>query len=342
MAVDNDVAETDLDPEIERFISRVESRRSGSTKENRVSDAKDFGAWLNAQHLSVTDVNPPDVEDYISYLGNQEYAPVFINNRRWTLNILFDDLERRDLIDENPVEEVDWSRYAELLNGTKKAEYVEARGGIYALDRDGIETLVDHISAARGPTGRNTLMVLLMYHTGVRAQELADMKLENLDRDERRIGVFSKKLDSDHVRANPWRPVWYGPSLEKHMARWLDFGGRDALYPAADSDYLFCSQRSERVSERHINQVVRDAAESAGLQEVMYQDAVGNDRHRITSHTLRHSFAYECMQSTDGGGRIDLKTLAELMGHQDTQTTEKYLVFAEKDLRKSRRLYGPH
>ena len=334
-------SEATLDPEIKRFISRVESRRSGSTKENRVNGAEDFGAWLADQGLGVADVTPPDVEDYIVHLGNEEYAPVFINNRRWTLNILFDDLERRGKIEENPIEQVDWSRYAELLNGTKKAAYVDARGGIYALDREGIETLADHVDAARGPTERNRLLILLMYHTGVRAQELADMKLKHLDRDERRIEVYSKKLDSDHVRADPWRPVWYGASLDKHMARWLDFGGRDAFYTATESDHLFISERSERMSEAQINRIVKSAAESAGLQEVMYEDAGGMKRHLITSHTLRHSFAYECMQSTDGGGRIDLKTLAELMGHQDTATTEKYLVFADGDLRESRRLYGP-
>lgn len=236
---------------------------------------------------------------------------------------------------------MNWRLYTDLLNGTKKAQYVETRGGIFALPAEAVETLAEHADAAKGPADRNRLMILLMYHTGVRAQELADMRLEHIDRDERKIKVYSKKLDSSHVQADPWRHVWYGQSVEKHMARWLDYGGRDAFYTAAESPHLMVSERAERVSEDEINRIVKAAAESAGLQEVMCEDAGGMKRHLITSYTLRHSFAYECMQTNEGTGRIDIKTLVELMGHQSTETTEKYLVFAEDDLRESHRLYGP-
>lgn len=327
----------ELDPEIEQFITRVGARRTGTTKENRQRAARVFGAWLADRDVAAVDVTPSDVEDYAVHLGSRGCSASVVSSTRWTLNILFDELETREKIEENPVEQVNWSHYAELLNGTKKSEYVEARGGIFALENEGVEELAEHVP---GPTGRNKLLVHLMYHTGVRAQELADMKLANIDRDERKVMVYSQKLDSDHSLADPWRPVWYGQSVEKYMTRYLDFGGRDGIYTAEDSPYLFCTQKSERLSENRVNEIVREAATNADMQEVMYQDTAGRDRHLITSHTLRHSFAYECMQSNDGG-RIDLKTLAELMGHQDTSTTEKYLVFADSDLRESRRLYGP-
>lgn len=327
----------ELDPDIGAFIEGVEARRSGSTKRIRTAALEDFAAWLADRDVAAVEVTPGDVEDYAVHLGKRDCAASVISGTRWTLGMLFDTLETRGEIEENPVEQVNWSHYAELLNGTKKSDYVEARGGIFALPLEGVETLAEHVPE---PTERNTLLVHLMYQTGVRAQELADMKLADIDREERRIEVYSKKLDSEHSRADPWRPVWYGQSIEKYMQRWLDFGGRDGFYTADDSDYLFLTHQSERMSENRVNEIVREAATNAGMQEVMYQDTSGSDRHLITSHTLRHSFAYECMQSNDVG-RIDLKTLAELMGHQDTSTTEKYLVFADSDLGESRRLYGP-
>lgn len=330
-----------LDPKIEGFIERVEGRRSGSTQVNRVIDATHFGEWLADRDVAVTDVESFHVTDYVTHLGKLDHSPTVISNRRWTLNVLFDELVTRSQMPENPVAQVNWSHYADLLTGTKKADYVDARGGIYALEPEGVKALAEHVPE---PVAKNKLIVLLMYHTGVRAQELADMKLENVAskelRKERRIEVYSKKLDSAHTQASPWRSVWYGQSVEPHLTRWLDWGERDGFYHADDSPYLFCSNKAERVSVKQINKVIVDAAEAAGLQEVMYQDTAGRDRHLITSHTLRHSFARECMRDR-GGGRIDLKTLADLMGHQDTSTTEQYLVFAKSDLQKSRKLYGP-
>ena len=68
----------------------------------------------------------------------------------------------------------------------------------------------------------------------------------------------------------------------------------------------------------------------------MSTDAAGNDRRKVTAHVLRHSFA---VQSIKNG--TDTPRLQELMGHSEIETTERYLKFANNDLREAARRYGP-
>lgn len=333
--------------ELDRFEDTVKARRSKEgTVQSRLSDIQCFREWCRSEGINnASEIDVSDIKAYLSFLGGNDYSGSVVNNRWWTLNIFFDELKSEGKIDENPLDDVDKSRYRDLFNGSKKAEYVDARGGIFALEEEGVKELADN---APNPVGRNKLIILLMYHTGVRRQELADIRLENVDRQERRIDVYSKKLDSEYTNKDPWRPVWYGPTLDPLIDKWIDIDREG--YATAESPYLFIGKQTERLGEKHINDIVKEAAENAGLQEVMYTDNYVNEeqgvngrkKHLITSHTLRHSFARACMTPDETGSRIDVKSLAELMGHSDSSVTaNKYLHFAEDDIKDARELYGP-
>ncbi len=182
--------------------------------------------------------------------------------------------------------------------------------------------------------GVSGLMVRLMYGTGMRVMECARLRILDLDFDYRQITVRAGKGKKDRVVPMP-------DALASHLKRqiaWVTdkhaedlkagFGAvylPEALerkYPNAAKEfrwqYLFPATRiapdprSGVLRRHHIHQsviqrAVRKTAVEVGLTK------------RVTSHTLRHSFATHLLESGS-----DIRTVQELLGHTDVTTTMIY------------------
>ena len=73
---------------------------------------------------------------------------------------------------------------------------------------------------------------------------------------------------------------------------------------------------------------MKEAAQKAGINEVMYGDKGGGKRWKITLHALRHGHAVEAIKSG-----IDIRTVQKHMGHSSLEQTMKYLRLIDDDVR---------
>ena len=183
-------------------------------------------------------------------------------------------------------------------------------------------------------TGRTRLMAALMYGTGMRVMECVRLRVQDLDFGFSQITVRSGKGDKDRVVPLPAKLV---PDLQAHLADvrrlheadLLEGFGEVYLPPALARKYrgaardwrwqyafpaarLAVDPRSSVLRRHHVHQTglqkaIRDAARAAGIDK------------RVTSHTLRHSFATHLLQS----GR-DIRVIQELLGRADVATTMIY------------------
>jgi site-specific recombinase XerD len=156
---------------------------------------------------------------------------------------------------------------------------------------------------ASGNLFRRTLLMVL-YGTGMRRSEVARLKLSHIDSRRMIIRVVEGKGGKD--RDLPLSPALL-ETLRAHW-RWLK-----------PQTYLFPS-RMHRDSEQPITDKVvwlacTDAAKLAGI------------RKRVTPHTLRHSFATHLLEAG-----TDLRTIQLLLGHEDLETTARYLHLSQKHL----------
>ena len=147
---------------------------------------------------------------------------------------------------------------------------------------------------------RDKAMLELMYAAGLRATEVATLALDEYNAT---LGVLIVNGKGNRQRLVPvGKPAqaWtdrYRAELRPHLARWED--GRD-------KGRLLVSNTGRPLERVAVWQIVRRNAALAGLGE-------------IHPHMLRHSFATHLLI-----GGADLRTVQELLGHVDINTTQIY------------------
>jgi len=267
---------------------------------------EEFSEWLEREDISHTEVDFRDLGRYMGYLmGERGFANSTTETKFAPVNLYYKYLTKAEEIPENPTDKFNASEYIDW-NKTKTEE--ETGDERVHLEEDELDKIVQNVPA---PQLRNRLIILFTYYTGLRVSEVVNVELENINRNRREVNVEVKGGD-EHTA------VWH-KDLNGLMRQWLDHSYRDS-YPTADgSPYLFLTNRSEQISVRRVNGILDEAAENAGIQEVIYTDAAGREFKKVTPHKLRHSFAMHFLQN---GGSIE--ALNNRLAHSSVITTEIY------------------
>jgi integrase/recombinase XerD len=168
------------------------------------------------------------------------------------------------------------------------------------LSKDEVARLIN----ASGNLFRRALLMTL-YGTGMRRSEAACLKISNIDSQRMIIRVVKGKGGKD--RDLPLSPAL----LETLREYWCWRKPRLYLFPSR-----YQGQETEQpISDKTLWIACSDAAHRAGI------------RKRVTPHTLRHSWATHLLE--DG---TDLRTIQVLLGHEDLETTARYLHLSQHHL----------
>lgn len=293
-------------PEAEKFLRAYRRKRAETTVRSTRSDLKQFSAFLDEWDLSVANCTWDDLEEYLYQMKEEDYSDHTIRNRYQSINQLYQYLQRKDIVDHNPADEVEIREFASRKN-KREEKTMEKR---VWLTREEINQLVD---AAPQPVVRNRCIILFMYYTACRRSEVSKVKLENMDFDQRKAKVKNPKTEK--IITVRWQE-----NLDPLLRTWVE-QYRPAHLTASESPYLFVTEQAESIAPNHISRMIRNAAENAGIQEILYEDKAGNKRRKVTSHALRHSFAVHWLQPPNKGSLEELK---EILAHKDVTTTQIY------------------
>lgn len=191
-------------------------------------------------------------------------------------------------------------------------------------------------------TGMHRLMAMLIYGCGLRLQECLRLRVKDIDFEQNLVVVRSGKGDTDRRTV---LPESLKDDLIRHLSeiRWFhdrdrkdDIGGvwlPDALerkYPNAGKEWAwFWMFPAKSLSVDPLTRVVRrHHIHPASLQKAFY-DALRNSgiAKQASVHTLRHSFATHLLENG-----YDIRTIQELLGHKNLQTTMVYTHIASKNI----------
>jgi integrase/recombinase XerC len=159
--------------------------------------------------------------------------------------------------------------------------------------------VVDAAAGADEPIGlRDSLVLELLYASGIRVSELVGLDVDDVDRSRRLLRVLGKGRKE--------RSVPYGVPAERAVDAWLT-RGRPALVTADSGPALLLGARGGRLDAREARRTVHAAVASApGAPD-------------IGPHGLRHSAATHVLE-----GGADLRSVQELLGHASLATTQIY------------------
>jgi integron integrase len=196
------------------------------------------------------------------------------------------------------------------------------------------------LKVIRALDGVHRLMAMLLYGSGLRLMECVRLRVKDVDFSLNQIIVRNGKGARDRATVLPENTK---PSLQNHLQKvkllhqddlakgcgrvYLP-GALERKYPNANQEwgwqYVFPSKslskdpRSGETRRHHINEstlhkAVKKAVRLAGVNKP------------VSSHTFRHSFATHLLE--DG---YDIRTVQELLGHQDVSTTMIYIHVLKK------------
>lgn len=151
---------------------------------------------------------------------------------------------------------------------------------------------------------RNYAIVQLMLSCGLRVDEVVNLHVKDFDPERQTIIVHAGK-------GGKFRILPLQDAVADALKKWLELRGQNEM------PHMFLSSWNRPITKRTVQLMVTKYGERAGIGPVH-------------CHQLRHSF---CKNLVDAGH--PLTTIAQLAGHRSIETTKRYTVPSERDLRKA-------
>lgn len=161
------------------------------------------------------------------------------------------------------------------------------------------------LQAVNGPNAKRDYAILMLFlNCGIRRSELVGLNVTDVYED--RIRVVGK--------GNKERFVYFGTPCRKAIDAYLIERNKKIL---SDNRALFGSRNGNRISVEAVHRLVKKALLQAGL-----------DPNQFSAHKLRHTAATMMLS-----GGVDVKTVQEVLGHENLNTTQIYTHIENTELK---------
>ena len=294
-----------------KFYLREQRDISPVTVRNYLSDLRSFIAWYEAKSpnsakvgFDLTKVTTPTLTRYRSYLQSQlRLAPASINRYLVTLKSYFALAVEGQKITTNPAKVV---KLIPLIKSPPRQ--------ISNAEESAIVSAVTNYGSVRDRT-----IIILMFHTGLRAAEVCQLKGEHIHLRKRSgyLEVYGKR--------NKYREVPLNATVRKALLEYLT---------TLEGDWLFISRKTKSAITTTQRESVASLAKqddgtfvpSLGYLVGKYARIAGVED--VSPHDLRHRFGYRMAET------VPLHRLAQIMGHDSLDTTMVYVRGTSEDLQR--------
>ena len=271
-----------MDKELQEYLTALEiDGRAQNTLDAYGRDLKRLKTFLEEEKLSLEEFDDIEASRFISYLLDLNMSRSTISRHLVSIRNFYKYLWKKNKIKEAPILYFDLPLMKRNLPEFLTKEEVEKL------------LLAPDISTHKGK--RDQAILELMYAAGLKATELTELTLKDVDMSRGNLSVKSLKTQS--------RLVPIGKFAIEALRDYLN--DRDDIL--IGTSILFPSQRGEKMSRQGLWKILKT-----------YAHVVGEEKN-ITLNTLRHPYAVHMLE-----GGADLKAVSNLLGHQDLKATAIY------------------
>ena len=276
-----------MDKIINKFIEYLEYEK-GYSKKTIISYEKDLELFNNfLKENKITNINYIDyntIRKYLSFLHDNKYEASSISRKISALRSFFKYSLKEKNIKNNPMT---------LISNPKKEKKLPKY-----LNYEEMEKLLNSIDIEEKDGIRNKLIIELLYSTGIRVSELVNIKIKDIKIKENQINILGK--------GNKERIVLFGNKAKESIKLYIDTY-KELFKGNIYDSYLLINNKGKQLTTNKIELIVKEVLKKSSLKL------------NISPHTLRHTFATHMLDSG-----ADLKSVQELLGHENLKTTAIY------------------
>lgn len=280
------------DERINNFLDYLSSEKNFSQHTIRAYqiDLSQFLEFLidRKNHQDILTVKRDDIRDFIGYLLKYGYDKRSVARKLSSLKSFFKYLIRKKILSTNPAKAIKTPKITKTLPGFLTQYQIQK-----VLAFQGTDEI----------TLRNKAIIEVLYGAGLRASELVNLNIADID--------FYSEVILVKGKGNKQRIVPLGSYAQQAIKEYLA-ARKDKANPA-----LFLNQQGKRLSTRSIQKIVNQLI--SRVSEVSHTNP----------HTLRHSFATHLLERG-----ADLRAVQELLGHSSLSATQIYTHLSIEHLKK--------
>jgi len=270
---------------VNKFEKYLDEKRVARATQNAyMSDIEEFELWIKGTGKPIEKAQSLDISSYLEKLSRDGKSLATQNRKLASLKAFYNFMKNAGKINTNPATDI-------------KTQKLDRKELEFLLVED-VETLLnapDHTEKGV----RDKALLEMMYATGLRASEICELKVQDLDL---RIGYVNVRGTTKP------RVVPIGKMARKALDEYLALSRNMLLAGKEDKGYLFLSYLGEKLTRQGIWKILKFYGKKVGLES------------KLSPQILRNSFAAHLIQNG-----ADLKSLQELLGHEDIMATKIYL-----------------
>ena len=257
---------------------KYELNYSFYTIKEYVLHVKDFITYCDNNGVNYLSLNKDDIINYLKFLDDQKLSNKSIGTILSSLRCFYSYLLDNGYINLNIFKLISNPKLEKKLPSF--LSYEEIRIVLDSIDTDNILSI------------RNKMIIELLYATGIRVSELRNIKINDIDFNNKSIKVFGK--------GSKERIVFFGDYAYDAIKLYLDNG-------ELKSEYLILNNKGKQISVRGIELIIKNVIDKACIKT------------KVSPHTFRHTFATHMLNNG-----CPLKSVQELLGHASLSSTEIY------------------